>query len=108
MFNENVALLESSGSTSFALKATDWSFEQGHQLGVQIGTITSNGWRSVPSGETITVSDARLALEVQDPRFDSPTQGDRSPYLDTYVKANTTMLNNVGTPTFPLSISKNG
>ncbi|MFE7712256.1 CocE/NonD family hydrolase [Streptomyces sp. NPDC057486] len=108
MFNENVALLESSGETSFALKATDWTFEQGHQLGVQIGTITSNGWRSVPSGEVITVSDARLALEVQDPRFDSPTQGDRSPYLDTYVRANTTTLTNVGTPTFPLSVSKNG
>ncbi|MGW5124926.1 CocE/NonD family hydrolase [Streptomyces sp. NPDC004069] len=106
MFDENVALLKSSGSTSFALKATDWTFQQGHRLGVQIGTITSNGWRSVPSDETVTVSDARLALEVQDPRFDSPTQGDRSPYLDTYVRANTTTLNNVGAPTFPLSTSK--
>ncbi|MEU5724615.1 CocE/NonD family hydrolase [Micromonospora sp. NPDC047738] len=108
MFDENVAVLDHSGSTSFELKATDWTFEPGHQLGVQIGTIASRGWRAVPSGETITVTDARLAVEVQDPRFDSPTQGDRSPYLDTYVRANTTTLTNVGTPTFPLGVSKQG
>jgi putative CocE/NonD family hydrolase len=108
MFDENVALLENSGSTSFALKATDWTFERGHRLGVQIGTIRSTGWRDVPSGQTITVSDARLALDVQDPRSDAPTQGDRSPYLDQYLAANTTTLSNVGTPTFPLRGSQDG
>ncbi|GIF64064.1 hypothetical protein Ais01nite_20990 [Asanoa ishikariensis] len=105
MFNEMVAALNDR-STSFPLKATDWTFEQGHQLGVQIGTITSRGWRPVPSGQTITVTDARLAIEVQDPRFDSPTQGDRSPYLDRYLTANTITLDTVGAPTFPLRVSK--
>jgi hypothetical protein len=33
---------------------------------------------------------------VQDPRFDVPAQGDRSPYLDQYLAANTTTLGNVG------------
>ncbi|MEU0156125.1 CocE/NonD family hydrolase [Micromonospora fulviviridis] len=108
MFNENVAVLDHSGSTSLALKATDWTFQPGHQLGVQIGTITSRGWRGTPSGQTITVTEARLALEVQDPRFDTPTQGDRSPYLDQYVAANSITLDNVGAPTFPLSVSKQG
>ncbi|MEV4622744.1 CocE/NonD family hydrolase [Asanoa sp. NPDC049573] len=105
MFNEMVAALDS-GSTSFALKATDWTFEPEHRLGVQIGTITSRGWRPVPSGQTITVTDARLGMEVQDPRFDSPTQGDRSPYLDRYVAANTTTLDTIGAPTFPLRVTK--
>ncbi|HYJ70688.1 MAG TPA: CocE/NonD family hydrolase [Nocardioidaceae bacterium] len=108
MFDENVALLKNSGSTSFALKATDWTFEQGHQLGIQIGTITSNGWRDVPSGSTITVSDAMLALAVQDPRSDVPTQGDRSPYLDEYLAANTTTLSDIGPGTFQLRLSHNG
>jgi putative CocE/NonD family hydrolase len=107
MFDENVALLGPE-STSFALKATDWTFERGHQLGVQIGTITSNGWRDVPSGDTITVSDARLALEVQDPRSDVPTQGDRSPYLDRYLAANTTTLSDIGPGTFALRLSPTG
>ncbi|MFL6052844.1 MAG: CocE/NonD family hydrolase [Actinoallomurus sp.] len=106
MFDENVALLGSSGPISFALKSTDWTFERGHRLGVQIGTISSRGWRDVPSGHTITVSGARLALDVQDPRFDMPTQGDRSPYLDQYLAANTTTLTTVGTPTFPLRVSE--
>ncbi|MEU3455518.1 CocE/NonD family hydrolase [Micromonospora sp. NPDC006766] len=108
MFNEAVGALNHSGSTSLELKATDWTFEPGHRLGVQIGTVGSTGWRAVASGETITVTDAHLSLEVQDPRFDSPTQGDRSPYLDTYLRANTTTLTKVGTGTFPLGVTRKG
>ncbi|HEV7931730.1 MAG TPA: CocE/NonD family hydrolase [Actinomadura sp.] len=106
MFDENVALLESRGPISFDLKSTDWTFERGHRLGTQIGTIDSGRWRDVPSGHTIKVSDARLALDVQAPRFDVPTQGDRSPYLDEYLAANTTKLSDVGPATFPLRISQ--
>jgi putative CocE/NonD family hydrolase len=105
MFDENVALLERSGRISFDLKSTDWTFERGHRLGVQIGTISSTGWRDVPSGHTIGVSGARLALDVQDSQADVPTQGDRSPYLDQYLEANTTTLGNVGNGTFPLRVS---
>ncbi|WP_433443770.1 CocE/NonD family hydrolase [Nonomuraea sp. CA-141351] len=106
MFDENVALLERRGPISFDLKSTDWTFERGHRLGVQIGTIDSGRWRDVPSGNTIKVSDARLALDVQAPRFDVPTQGDRSPYLDQYLAANTTTLGNIGPGTFPLRVSR--
>jgi putative CocE/NonD family hydrolase len=108
MFDENVALLEDSGRISFDLKSTDWTFRPRHQLGVQIGTITSRGWWDVPSGNTIEVSDARLALDVQDPRQDVPTQGDRSPYLDRYLAASTTTLTEVGPGTFPLRVSHGG
>jgi putative CocE/NonD family hydrolase len=107
MFDENVALLKGSGRISFDLKSTDWTFAQGHQLGVQIGTISSTGWRDVPSDHTITVSGARLALDVLEPRFDAPTQGDRSPYLDQYLAANSTTLSDVGGGTFPLRIARN-
>jgi hypothetical protein len=105
MFNENVALLER-GATSFALKGTDWILERGHQLGVQIGTIASDEWLDTPSGRTVTVHDARLALDVQDPRSDVPTHGDRSPYLDEYLAANTTTLADVGPGTFRLRLSR--
>ncbi|MFG6201614.1 CocE/NonD family hydrolase [Nonomuraea sp. JJY05] len=104
MFDENVALLERRGPISFDLKSTDWTFERGHRLGVQIGTIDSGRWLDVPSGNTIKVSDARLTLDVQAPRFDVPTQGDRSPYLDQYLAANTTTLSNIGPGTFPLRV----
>ncbi|MEV0408793.1 CocE/NonD family hydrolase [Actinoallomurus sp. NPDC050550] len=105
MFDENVALLQRSGRISFDLKATDWTFERGHRLGVQIGTISSTGWLDVPSGHTIAVSGARLALAMQNPRSDVPTQGDRSPYLDQYLAANKTTLGNVGNGTFPLKFA---
>jgi hypothetical protein len=77
-------------------------------LGVQIGTITSNGWQNTASGNTIMVSDGRLALAVQDPRSDVPTHGDRSPYLDQYLATNSTTLGNVGPGTFPLRLSRHG
>lgn len=102
MFDENVALIEKAGRVGFDLKSTDWTFEVGHQLGVQIGTIGSGSWRDTPSGNTIQVSRARLILELQNPRFDVPTQGDRSPFLDTYLRQYTRTLTEVGEGTFRL------
>jgi putative CocE/NonD family hydrolase len=104
MFDENVALIEQAGRVAFDLKSTDWTFEQGHQLGVQVGTIGTGSWRDTPSGNTIRVTGARLSLALQDPRFDVPTQGDRSPFLDTYLSQYTQTLTGVGQGTFPLPL----
>ncbi|GLY32605.1 CocE/NonD family hydrolase [Kineosporia sp. NBRC 101731] len=106
MFDENVALIEKKGRVAFDLKSTDWTFEVGHQLGVQIGTIGSGSWRDTPSGNTIAVSGAKLALSRQDPRTDVPTQGDRSPFLDTYLRQYTRTLTDVGEGTFSLDRRK--
>nr|WP_269328221.1 CocE/NonD family hydrolase [Kineosporia mesophila] len=105
MFDENVALIEKKGRVAFDLKSTDWTFEVGHQLGVQIGTIGSGSWRDTPSGNTIAVTGAKLALSRQDPRTDVPTQGDRSPFLDTYLRQYTRVLTGVGPGTFSLGRS---
>ncbi|GGK88817.1 hypothetical protein GCM10012284_23610 [Mangrovihabitans endophyticus] len=104
MFDENVALIERAGRVAFDLKSTDWTFEAGHQLAVQIGTIGSGSWRDTPSGNTITVTRARLDLALQNPRFDAPTQGDRSPFLDTYLRQYTRTLDDLGEGTFPLTL----
>jgi uncharacterized protein len=104
MFDENVALIERAGRVGFDLKATDWTFEAGHQLGVQIGTIGSGSWRDTPSGNTISVSRARLSLALQNPRSDVPAQGDRSPFLNTYLTQYTRTLTDIGQGTFPLTL----
>jgi putative CocE/NonD family hydrolase len=104
MFDENVSLIERAGRVAFDLKSTDWTLEVGHQLGVQIGTIGSGSWRDNPSGNTIQVTRARLSLELQNPRADVPTQGDRSPFLDTYLRQYTRTLADVGEGTFPLAL----
>jgi putative CocE/NonD family hydrolase len=106
MFDENVALIERAGRIAFDLKSTDWTFEVGHQLGVQLGTIGSGSWRDTPSGNTITVTRARLSLALQNPRSDVPTQGDRSPFLDTYLRQYTRTLTDIGEGTFPLDLRK--
>ncbi|GAA3920962.1 CocE/NonD family hydrolase [Actinoplanes auranticolor] len=104
MFDENVALIARAGRVAFDLKSTDWTFAVGHQLGVQIGTIGSGSWLDTPSGNTIGVTRARLELALQNPRFDVPTQGDRSPFLDTYLRQYTRTLTGVGEGTFPLAV----
>jgi len=104
MFDENVALIERAGRVGFDLKSTDWTLEAGHQLGVQIGTIGSGSWRDTPTGNTIGVTRARLSLALQNPRFDVPTQGGRSPFLDTYLRQYTRTLTEVGAGTFPLAL----
>ena len=103
MFDENVALL-TKGRTSFDLKSTDWTLAKGHQLGVEIGTISSGSWRDTPTGGTIAVHNAKLDLQLQDPRSDVPTQGDRSPYLDRYLRSYTATIADVGPGSFPLDL----
>jgi putative CocE/NonD family hydrolase len=107
MFDENVALIERAGRVAFDLKSTDWTFEVGHQLGVQVGTITSGSWLDTPSGNTIRVTRAQLGLSLQNPRSDVPAQGDRSPFLDTYLEQYTRTLTGVPGGTFRLAL-RNG
>ena len=92
---------------SFDLKSADWTFEEGHQLGVQIGTINYNTWNWVPepSGNTVRVSSARLVLDLQDPADDVATQGEEAEYLDRYVAVNSTTLSGVGKGSFHLGVS---
>jgi uncharacterized protein len=52
------------------------------------------------------VRNAGLGLQLQDPRADVPTQGDRSPYLDRYLGSSTATLADVGPGTFTLRLSK--
>ena len=106
MFDENVALIERAGRVAFDLKSTDWTFEKGHQLGIQIGTIGSGSWLDTPSGHTIKVTGARLSLALQNPRSDVPTQGDRSPFLDTYLGQYTRTITDVGAGTFKLGLGR--
>ncbi|WP_369370173.1 CocE/NonD family hydrolase [Promicromonospora sp. Populi] len=104
LFDENVALIERAGRLELDLKSTDWTLVAGHQLGVQVGTITPSGWLDEPSGNTVTVTGARLLLDLQDPAADVATQGEPAPYLARYLTANTTTLTGVGAGSFDLEL----
>ncbi|MFK0116016.1 CocE/NonD family hydrolase [Streptomyces sp. NPDC090994] len=98
MFDEQVSLVES-GRLAVDLKSTDWTLAAGHVLAVEIGSIQTGSWRDTPSGETIKVKSARLRLALDDPADDVATQGDRSPFLDTYLSQYTVRLP-AGPPSF--------
>ncbi|MET8633095.1 CocE/NonD family hydrolase [Streptomyces sp. NPDC004680] len=91
MFDEQVSLLKA-GRMSVDLKATDWTLAAGHVLAVEIGSIQTGSWRDTPSGQTVKVSGTVLRLSLDDPSDDVATQGDRSPYLDTYLRQYTVDL----------------
>jgi putative CocE/NonD family hydrolase len=107
MFDENVALIERRGRVAFDLKSADWTLAEGHQLGVQIGTISSSSWDWLPepSGNRISVTGARLSLDLQDPADDVATLGEPAPYLEEYLAGNTTTLTGVGRGSFHLGVS---
>ncbi|MFE4452834.1 CocE/NonD family hydrolase [Streptomyces sp. NPDC056796] len=91
MFDEQVSLLNTRKLT-VDLKSTDWTLAAGHVLAVRIGSIQTGSWRDTPSGETIKVTKAQLALALDDPSDDVATGGARSPYLDTYLRQYTVPL----------------
>ncbi|GHH87686.1 hypothetical protein GCM10018793_64550 [Streptomyces sulfonofaciens] len=91
MFDEQVSLLDQ-GRLAVDLKATDWTLAAGHVLAVEIGSIRTGSWRDTPSGQTIRVKGAQLRLALDDPADDTATAGDRSPYLDTYLRQYTVDL----------------
>ena len=91
MFDEQVSLLDS-GRLTVDLKATDWTLAAGHVLAVEIGSIQTGSWRDTPSGQTIEVKGAQIKLALDDPADDVATAGDRSPYLDTYLRQYTVDL----------------
>ncbi|GAA4696027.1 hypothetical protein APR04_002639 [Promicromonospora umidemergens] len=107
MFDDNAALIERRGRLSFDLRSADWTLAEGHQLGVQIGTINYNSWNWVPepSGNTVRVSNARLSLDLQDPAGDVATHGEEASYLERYVAVNSTTLTGVGRGSFHLGVS---
>ncbi len=91
MFDEQVSLV-GPGRLTVDLKATDWTLAAGHVLAVEIGSIQTGSWRDTPSGETIRVKGAQLRLALDDPADDVPTDGARSPFLDTYLRQYTVHL----------------
>jgi putative CocE/NonD family hydrolase len=91
MFDEQVSLVDS-GRLAVDLKSTDWTLRSGHVLAVEIGSVQTGSWRDTPSGETIRVTGAQLRLALDDPADDVPTQGARSPFLDTYLRQYTVAL----------------
>lgn len=104
-FNRQVAVVKP-GTTSFDLRSTDWTLQAGHALAVEIGTIQpslapDNDWIDTPSFETITVSDARLELALDDPANDTVISDDRAPWLDIYRQGYTEQLS-PGAPSFTL------
>lgn len=84
MFAEQVSLV-SSGKVEFDVEDVEWTLRAGHQLAVEVGTVETYDHVPSPSFQRITVLSGQLALDLQNPRFDVATQGQRSPWLDQYV-----------------------
>ncbi len=100
-FDQQAAIVRQ-GGMSIELRSTDWVLPAGHHLAVEFGTIRPGAvadWLDTPSGETITITDARLDLALDDPADDDRVAGERAVWLDAYLATFARTLP-VGTPTF--------
>lgn len=89
MFNENVAVLDSDGSTEFDLKGQEWTLDAGDTLMVTIGTVTDGYWWPSPSNADVTVNSAELDLGLQTTADDVSAEGRSNIFLDYYKEAYT-------------------
>ncbi|MHC5257386.1 CocE/NonD family hydrolase [Streptomyces sp. UC4497] len=106
MFDQQVAMVDASGRVAVDLKSTDWRLKAGHSLAIEIGTVQDGAWIDTPTGDRIKVSDAHLNLSVDDPADDKATEGERSPYLDTYLKMFTTKELPTQAPSFTVPAAR--
>ncbi|GIH62725.1 CocE/NonD family hydrolase [Microbispora siamensis] len=103
MFDEQMSLVRT-GTVEFDLKSTEWTLAKGHQLVVGIGTNTTRSWSDTPSNQTITVGSASLSLALDNVRFDTPAQGDVSPFLASYLRSYTSAWTDTAPGSFPLNV----
>lgn len=104
MFDENVARISGDGELSFELKSTDWRLIAGHSLAVSIGSVDGY-WIFEPTHQPISIKQARLEMTTQNPDGDSPTDGARAPWLDSYLDGYTGSIP-LGQNTFSLKESR--
>jgi uncharacterized protein len=100
-FDQQAALVRP-GTLSLELRSTDWVLPAGHHLAVEFGTIRPGAvadWLDAPSGETVTISDARLDLALDAPADDTRVAGERAVWLDGYLAIHTRPLP-IGDPAF--------
>ncbi|WP_394941966.1 CocE/NonD family hydrolase [Psychromicrobium sp. YIM B11713] len=95
LINQMVSALSNRGLTCFNLLSLDWTLAKGHRLAVQL--------TSAEGSQQVTVKSAKLSLSLQTTRWDRPTQGDRSPYLDQYLQWYAASVPTI-TPSFRLSV----
>jgi predicted acyl esterase len=84
-FNEQVSTVRS-GKVTVSLRSHGWSLAKGHQLAVEIGTVQ-------PAGD------------VSQPGNNTPIEGERAVYLDSYITLSTTKIT-PGEGSFTLSTRK--
>ncbi|MEU4051967.1 CocE/NonD family hydrolase [Streptomyces olivaceus] len=90
-FDERVSRLDRD-RLDIDLKSTDWTLRAGHRLAVEIGSVRTGDWLDTPSKQKIRISGARLHLPLDNPAEDIATDGDRAPFLDTFMQINAAKL----------------
>lgn len=98
----NISVLSSTGNTDFALKSTDWTLAEGHSLAIRVSADDAQNWSGSANSSTVSVRGGSVELKLQDPALDVATPGDRSPYLDSYLRSSRATVPQT-TPSFELT-----
>jgi hypothetical protein len=84
LISRGAYLLRGAGPVSFDLYGDDWRLPAGHRLGILLTGANAEWWQHVPTGGTVTVRDARIALPYLGCTRTETIQGDPSVKLEDY------------------------
>jgi len=84
LISRGAYLLDGSGPVNFDAYGDDWKLPAGHRVGVLITGANAEWWQHIPTGGTVTIRDADIALPYLRCARTSTIQGDPSVKLDSY------------------------
>jgi hypothetical protein len=84
LISRGTYLLPGSGKVAFDLYGNDWPLRRGHRIGVLLSSSHSEWWAHVPTGQTVTVKSASVAMPYLSCARGAQIQGDRSVKLEDY------------------------
>ncbi len=86
LVSRQASLVDTSGRLALELWAQDWVFAKGHRIGFAVSGSNNENWLHTPTGTTVTVRGGTLTLPVRVSPLGPRLAGNRSPYLETWLK----------------------
>ncbi|MEO2106511.1 MAG: CocE/NonD family hydrolase C-terminal non-catalytic domain-containing protein, partial [Actinomycetota bacterium] len=89
LINRGTSLIRGVGAQQVDIQmyAQDWVVEEGHRIGVEVRG-TNNFWVHVPTGQTVTVNDADIALPFLTADRTDFLDGESTPRLESHLAGN--------------------
>jgi predicted acyl esterase len=87
LISRGAYLVPKSGAVSFQLYGDDWVIKRSHRIGVLLTSSNTEWWAHAPTGQTVSVTSASIALPFLTCARTEKIAGDPSVKLESYMKS---------------------